>query len=148
MEPQFPLPTAPVCHRCGQTCTRQIVLAGNRNGNAGRPYYACIYGQHPRTFSTWDDSRGIVNGNPRCWCGSTSRRATTNGPNPTDFYSCPAGGCGYFKDVPLAPVANGIAVVGAPPLYVRPRPEVDMEAQAVGMRPAYRGRRHCRCVVM
>jgi hypothetical protein len=148
MEPQFPLPAPPACQTCGLPGARQIVSEGNRNGNAGRPYYVCISGRHRRTFMTWDDSQGIANGNPRCWCGSTSRRITTNGPAPTDFYSCAAGGCGYFKDAPLAPKANGVAIVGEPPPYVKPRPEVDMEAQAVGMRPAHRRRRHCCCVVM
>ena len=140
-----PATSPPACQRCGQPCTQQIVSEGNRNGNAGRPYYACISGRHRRTFTTWDDSQGIVNGNPRCWCGFTSRRVTTNGPAPTDFYSCAAGGCGYFKDTPEA---NGIVIVAGTPPYVKPRPEVDMEAQAVGMRPAHRGRRHCCCVLM
>ena len=148
MEPQFPLPNASACQRCGQSCTRQIVSAGNRNGNSGRPYYTCIYGGHPRTFSTWDDNQGIVNGNPRCWCGFTSRRVTTNGPTPTDFYSCPVGRCRYSEGAPLAPEANSIAVVGVPPQYVEPLPRVDIEAQAVRMRPAYRERRHYCCVVM
>lgn len=148
MEPQFPLRLAPACQKCGEPCTRDTVSARNANGNSGRPFYTCMNVSHPRKFSTWDDRQGIVNGNPRCWCGFTSRRVATNRPTSTDFYSCPAGRCKYSGDVPLAPEANYIPVVGRAPRYAEPRPEVDMEAQAGGMKPAYRERRHYCCVVM
>ena len=148
MEPQFPLPIAPACQRCRQPCTREIVSAENPNGNSGRPYYTCMNRQHPRKFSTWDDSRGIVNGNPRCWCGFTSRRGTTNGPTPTNFYSCPAGKCRYSEDAPLAFEANSITVVSGAPRYAEPRPKVDMEAQTIGIRPTYHNHRHYCCGVM
>ena len=148
MEPQFPLPIAPACLNCRQSCTREITQAGNPNSNSGRPYYYCINPRHSRKFSTWDDSQGIVNGNPRCWCGFTSRRGTTNGPTPTDFYSCPAGRCRYFEDAPLAPEVNSITVVSGAPGYTEPRSRVDMEAQTVGMRRTYHKHRHYCCLVM
>ncbi len=134
MEPQFPLPAAPACRRCRQACIRQTVSERNRNGHSGRPYYTCMNSAHPREFSTWDDSRGIVSGNPRCSCRFTSRRVTVNEPTPGDFYSCPAGVCRFSEDV------KGIAVVGGAPGYTGSRFEVREEAQDE--------HRRCNCVVM
>jgi len=146
MEPQFPLLIAPACQECGHPGTKHAVSAWNRSGNSDRPYYFC--GRHRRKFLTWDDDQGIVNGNPLCWCRFTSRRGTTNGPIPTDFYSCPVGSCRYSQNAPPARVANSIAVVGGASQDAEPRPYVDTEAQAVGMTPACRERRHNCCVVM
>jgi hypothetical protein len=100
MEPTFPLRIVPNCRHCGEPCTRQITSPSNLNGNANRPYYVCMNDEHYRKFSTFDDSRGIIKGNPQCWCRYTSRRGKKNGTNGSEFYSCPVGGCGWFKGVP------------------------------------------------
>lgn len=100
MEPTFPLRTAPTCHQCGEPCTRHDTSPFNENGNAGRPYYICMDSGHYRKFSTFDDSRGVVRGNPQCSCGYMSRRCRRNGLDRGEFYCCPVGGCTWFGEVP------------------------------------------------
>ncbi|KAF7561493.1 hypothetical protein G7046_g2646 [Stylonectria norvegica] len=92
MASSFPLPTAPNCLNCHQPCTRKIISAGNKNGNAGRPYYMCVKPSHGFKFACWDDDRGIASDNPQCECGLISRKFTADG---NEFFGCPVGTCSW-----------------------------------------------------
>ncbi|OJJ68291.1 hypothetical protein ASPBRDRAFT_322738 [Aspergillus brasiliensis CBS 101740] len=110
LRPQFPC--TPVCRRCGWIPRdhRPHHVATNRNGNLGRPYYACpnctsqtySYSPHVRDrgWITWDDERGIRDSNPLCDCGVVSRQdragagTTMSG---LGFWTCATGRCGYFS---------------------------------------------------
>ncbi|KAI9046511.1 hypothetical protein LZ554_009258 [Drepanopeziza brunnea f. sp. 'monogermtubi'] len=92
MQPTFPLRSRPLCYLCGKPCRDDITKSSNVNGHSGRPYYYCHNG-HDRKFITFDDSIGIVKGNPACACGHASRRGLTNGPQGREFFSCPVGVC-------------------------------------------------------
>lgn len=59
-----------------------------------------MYGGHDRKFSTFGDSEGVVRGNPQCSCSYTSRRSRRNGPDWSEFYCCPVGGCKWSEEVP------------------------------------------------
>ena len=95
---RFPLLVAPICPSCRNSSTRDITSPSKRNGNAGRPYYYCNYG-HARIFVTWDDSRGIMASNPLCECKYPSRRDRTNGPFPSEWYSCGTKECGFRQNI-------------------------------------------------
>ena len=106
-------PSAPSPYKC-RYCdnvylTYDRAKPGNKNGNAGRPYYVCENqscdnynrknrGPHEiRGWVTWADNIGITPGNPLCWCipGRTSR-ADVSYPN-KHFFTCATGACGYYS---------------------------------------------------
>ncbi|KAI3332427.1 hypothetical protein HD806DRAFT_480513 [Xylariaceae sp. AK1471] len=85
----------PMC--CHRPCSRFVTRSSNRNGNAGRPYFACT---HCKKFLSFDDERGIDPRNPLCRCRAPSRRQLTGqkGSRPRTFhYVCSTGDCGYFS---------------------------------------------------
>jgi len=105
LEPTFPLPFAPPCP--DPSCRRPgtLIPAARRTnevGNAGRPYYVCVHGNHPRRFITFDDDLGIYTINPRCDCGFTSR-ITNRSNQDGQFYCCPIGRCGHLGSAPPMP---------------------------------------------
>ena len=94
MEHFFPLQAPPRCRKpqCGQPCTRKITT-GNKNGNAGRPYYDCEAG-HASKFACFDDLVGLDPRHPACECRMPSR---LNNIRTGSFYSCAVGSCGWTK---------------------------------------------------
>ncbi|KAH7125021.1 hypothetical protein B0J13DRAFT_151055 [Dactylonectria estremocensis] len=98
MSQRFPLPRAPICRSCHQVSNRRVTNATNRNGHAGRPYYFCDRSQRCK-FITWDDARGIIAGNPQCWCGHRSRRDRANGPELREWYACASRECGFRQEM-------------------------------------------------
>jgi hypothetical protein len=156
MEAQFPLRRPPTCRQpsCGKPCTLSTVNETNANGHINRPYYFCTNG-HPSIFSTFNDSQGIVEGNPQCLCGWTSRKSITNKEPRKYFYCCPVGNCGFNRGAGMVSATDGSAFGTPPPHYSGQRPEVDRQPQGFAMKhqgfmtePAHRERYCCGCVVM
>ncbi|KAH7010457.1 hypothetical protein EDB80DRAFT_714919 [Ilyonectria destructans] len=98
MSQRFPLPRAPICPTCHQASTRRVTNPANRNGNANRPFYFCDR-SHKHSFITWDDARGIMPGNPQCWCGQVSRRDRASGPHLNEWYACASRDCGFRREL-------------------------------------------------
>ncbi len=106
LRPQFPL-THPSCRHCGWEPRFNCTVWTERNGNFGRPYFICVKCkhhnrgvQHREGWITWDDERGICDGNPPCYCGALSRqdRAGANTSMPGQgFWTCATGSCDYFS---------------------------------------------------
>lgn len=81
-DPQTPSPAAssmckitpnrvtPQCKICHVPCTRIVTSPFNKNGNAGRPHFRCTLCD---AFHSFEDGRGVLDGNPQCHCKEPSR---------------------------------------------------------------------------
>ena len=86
------------------------VLPENRNGNAGRQYYACVNEDCPTTIVSpisrglvsWADGVGMNSNNPNCFCKIPSRQdrvgKETTGKRGLGFWSCAGGDCEYYSE--------------------------------------------------
>lgn len=100
----FPLAHPPKCPTCGiASRNRKKILAGNPNGNFGRPYYVCEPCKEKGwVWITWDDNRGIYANNPECDCGLVSRRDRAGAKRTSEggeFWKCATGKCDYWENV-------------------------------------------------
>ncbi|KAE9381898.1 hypothetical protein N431DRAFT_393582 [Stipitochalara longipes BDJ] len=117
MDPRFPLQEPPLCRQCKHPSAPEIVREQNQNGHPGRRYFHCNHGCHRESkFVAWNDSQGIVNRNPRCVCGYTSRIGIRN-ESRTEFFHCPVGWCGFYQDVPPGYGAGYMTGAAGPPGY-------------------------------
>jgi len=156
MEPSFPLNQPPTCN-CGHTANPQTVNSQNTHGHVGRPYFRCEDVCHggKSIFISWNDHQGIVEGNPRCVCGFTSRIGINN-QTQQQWFHCPVGRCRFNEDVPAGYAASWRdGVVGSPGYgsyasQAGPRTGMGMnkyEVQLVHDREESRGG-CCGCLVM
>ncbi|KAF1975436.1 hypothetical protein BU23DRAFT_503340 [Bimuria novae-zelandiae CBS 107.79] len=104
LQPQLPL-SQPRCRHCNLTTSLRRRTTGplNRNGNVGRPYYICIpcEDNDTRGWVTWDDERGICDGNPVCHCGGLSRqdrKGNASRRTGLGFWTCATGSCNYYSE--------------------------------------------------
>ncbi|KAE9366491.1 hypothetical protein N431DRAFT_76209 [Stipitochalara longipes BDJ] len=114
--PRFTPASPPRCRFCAQPTVFRTVLPSNPDGNAGRPYFICCscpnfnvgtsevedVSTEGSQWVTWNDTVGVEDGNPKCWCGNSSRydqvgaASTSKLPPKTGFYSCAWGDCGFY----------------------------------------------------
>ena len=109
-QPIVPPPGRYRCRHCGNTnLSYRTVHRQNRNGNAGRPYYVCLYSQcpnlktlnahhHDTGWVTWDDNIGVAPGNPLCKCSHYARADTAGERSRVPgkrFWTCSTGACDY-----------------------------------------------------
>ncbi|KAF2221646.1 hypothetical protein BDZ85DRAFT_19638 [Elsinoe ampelina] len=106
MDPQaqhWAIRTAPICRMCYHSSEQCHVNSGNRNGNAGRPYYLCH--QHVNNnFVCFADMHGVHLDNPACNClGLPLSRLQVRNPAVNGFgqrrlfYGCAVGGCDFYQ---------------------------------------------------
>ncbi|KAI0116358.1 hypothetical protein GGR51DRAFT_315064 [Nemania sp. FL0031] len=91
-----PPPTQPP-RCCDQVGTRFITRSSNPNGNAGRPYYKCLY---CGKFLVFDDWRGNTATNPECHCGHSSKRQVTGRYKRAAgqwHFVCRLGACNFYS---------------------------------------------------
>jgi hypothetical protein len=90
--------------RCQRGCHTnylrdRIVMRGNRNGNADRPYKRCT-APGCYKFSNWCDNRGVYANNPACECGFPSRLGIAGREHPRHpralHFECSHGGCDFW----------------------------------------------------
>ncbi|OAK93945.1 hypothetical protein IQ06DRAFT_363756 [Phaeosphaeriaceae sp. SRC1lsM3a] len=93
----FSVPSSgPRCRKCHSESKLLVTRSGNRNGNAGRPYYRCS--KCPE-FLCFADERGIDQGNPICLCGVPSRRQISGSLKRVPrglHYVCSRGECFFY----------------------------------------------------
>lgn len=96
------LQNPPRCLHCGRSTKKYPCSPFNKNGNCGRPYYACY---SCGEFACFGDMRGVLAENPACFCDhgmQLSRRAIAGADGGetriprSKFYRCATGGCLYF----------------------------------------------------
>ncbi|KAF1960422.1 hypothetical protein CC80DRAFT_489575 [Byssothecium circinans] len=101
-QPQLPL-SQPRCRHSTTSLRRFTTGSFNPNGNVGRPYYLCIQcpSNNRKGWVTWDDERGIRDGNPVCYCGVLSRQdrmGIESGRAGLGFWTCATGSCDYYSE--------------------------------------------------
>ena len=156
MEPTFPLHEPPTCN-CGHRANPQTVNSQNPHGHVSRRYYHCddiCHGGQSK-FVSWNDYQGIVEGNPRCVCGFTTRIGINNH-NRQQWFHCPVGRCRFNEDVPAGYGASWRDGAAGPPGHgsyaaqAKPGIEISMTSYEVQLghgREEIRGS-CCGCVVM
>ena len=81
--------SAPICNGCQQPTFRFKARNDNLIGNERRPFYINCVDQ----FYCSDDTRGIQNANPACFCGRPSRRRIGGKARPSCLPVCNRGMC-------------------------------------------------------
>lgn len=131
MEPSFPLNSPPTC-QCGHAARPQTVNSKNTHGHVGRPYFYCDDACHggKSKFVSWNDSLGIVAGNPPCGCSFTSRIGINN-ETKEQWFHCPVGRCRFNEGLPAGYWACWSDTAAGPPGYAtgaaQPKPGFGMD---------------------